>query len=225
MLRERLACVGLSTGLLVNPVFSPARIGQLQTQVERLAADLLDRLLDRSADGVAVDLVADYALPLSVGTLAEFTGLPVGDSPRWVGWIRRMFDVTDRDSGAQASRELGAYVDELIAARKRAPREGDFISLLLDSQVDGHRLTDREIHSFTMVQFGAGFETTADAISVALHYLSEHPEALRMLAAEPALVPSAVEEFLRFASPIQVFGRNATRDLDVRAKRYRCCFP
>jgi hypothetical protein len=76
-----------------------------------------------------------------------------------------------------------------------------FISLLMDSEVDGHRLTDREIHAFCQLQFGAGFETTADAMSITLHYLAIHPEVRQPLAASPDLLPGAVEEFLRYATP------------------------
>ena len=185
---------------LVNPVFS-------------IATALIDRLLDRGE----ADLVADYAVPLSVRTLAEFTGLPRADTDKWVAWIRRMFDVHNREGGARAGQEFGVYIDELIAARRRDPC-GDFISLLMDSEVDGHRLTDREIHSFCTVQFGAGFETTADAISVSLHYLAEHPDDRQRLAADPQRIPVAVDEFLRYVSPIQIFGRNATRDIALHGQ-------
>jgi cytochrome P450 len=97
---------------------------------------------------------------------------------------------------------MGRYIHRLIAQRRRMPAD-DFISLLMETQVEGQRLTDKEIHSFCTVVFGAGFETTSDAMSVSLHYLAEHPEDRRRLAADPALIPTAVEEFLRYVSPIQ----------------------
>jgi cytochrome P450 len=193
---------------LVNPVFAPERIDALRPAITAIASQLIETLLARSGG----DLVADYAVPLSVRTLAEFTSLPRADTDRWVAWIRRMFDVRERADGARASQEFGVYIDELIAARRKEPC-GDFISMLLAAEVDGHRLTDRELHSFCTVQFGAGFETTADAISVSLHYLAEHPDDRRRLAADPRLIPTAVDEFLRYVSPIQIFGRNATREI------------
>jgi cytochrome P450 len=198
---------------LVNPVFSQERIDQLRPAVAAIATDLIDRLLDKGEG----DLVADYAVPLSVRTLAEFTGLPRGDSDKWVAWIRRMFDVRDRADGARASQEFGAYIDELISARRNAPC-GDFISLLMESEVEGHRLTDSEVHSFCTVQFGAGFETTADAISASLHYLAEHPIDRARLFSGPQFIPAAVEEFLRYVSPIQIFGRNATREIELHGQ-------
>ncbi|HZY44379.1 MAG TPA: cytochrome P450, partial [Anaerolineae bacterium] len=198
------------------PVFSNARITELRPKVAAIAAGLVDRLI--AQDGG--DLVTDYAIPLSVGTLAEFTGLPRADSGKWVAWIRQMFDVYDRAGAAQASAEFGRYIDELIAAHRREPC-GDFISMLIESEVDGHRLTDKELHSFCTVLFGAGFETTADAMSVMLYYLAERPVEYQQLAAQPQLISSAVEEFLRYISPIQIFGRNATQQIELHGQTIR----
>lgn len=204
---------------LVNPLFSPARIEQLRPQVESIAAGLVDGLLEELRAGAVVDLVAGYAEPLALGTLAAFTGLPHEDSRRWVDWQRRLFDVQNREDGDRATREIDAYITALIEDRKGAPREGDFISLLLASEVDGHRLTDSEVRAFCQLQFAAGFETTADALSLTLHYMAMHPETRARLAASPDLVQPAVEEFLRYATPIQIFGRNAARDLELHGRQ------
>ena len=185
----------------------------------------MDALLDRLHAGEVVDLVAEFGEPLSVGTLAEFTGLPREDSSLWIEWERRMFDVRNPTAGDRASQEMSTYILGLIAARKQAldaqPLEtpaNDFIGLLLQSEVDGHRLTDREVHAFLQLQFGAGFETTADAISVTLHYLATHPGVHQQLAEHQELLPHAVEEFLRYVTPIQIFGRNATHDLELHGQ-------
>ncbi len=199
---------------LINPVFSPQRIEALRPTITALAAQLVDGFIERGSG----DLVADYAVPFSVGTLAEFTGFPKADTDQWVGWIQRMFNVHDREDGALATQEIIAYVYDLIARRREKPC-GDFISLLIESEVDGHRLTDYEIRSYTMVQFGAGFETTADALSVMLYYLAEHREARQQLAENPALIPTAVEEFLRYSTPIQIFGRNTTREVELHGQK------
>jgi cytochrome P450 len=198
---------------LVNPVLSPERIEELRPRVAAIATRLVDRLLAKGSG----DLVPEFAVPLSVETLAEFAGLPKQDSGLWVAWIRRMFNVSNSADSERASHEFAAYIDGMIR-RRRAEPCGDFVSILMESEVEGHRLTDKEIHSFCTVLFGAGFETTADALSVMLYYLAEHPEDRRRLTAEPALIPSAVEEFLRFVSPIQIFGRNATRDVEMHGQ-------
>ena len=193
---------------LVAPVFSNRRLDDMRPVVQAIAAGLLDDLLARGEG----ELVGDYAVPLTVRTLAAFTGLPTEDGDRWVGWIRRMFDVRDPEDAQAATAEFGAYIDALIAARRAAPRD-DFIGLLMASEVEGQRLTDEEIHAFLTLTFGAGFETTADAISAMLYLLAEHSEQGERLKAEPSLIPAAVEEYLRFVSPIQIFGRNATEDV------------
>jgi cytochrome P450 len=204
---------------LVNPVFSPARIERLRPRVAALATRLVDDLLPHLARGQTVDLVTAYAEPLSIGALAAFTGLPREDGALWLDWQRRMFDVRHPDDGLRATHEMNAYIVHLVDERKQSPHDGDdFISLLLQSEVEGHRLTDKEVHAFCQLQFGAGFETTADAISIALHYLALHVDARTHLAASPQLLQPAVEEFLRYATPIQIFGRNATRDLELHGR-------
>ncbi|MGH8865543.1 MAG: hypothetical protein ACREVZ_12985, partial [Burkholderiales bacterium] len=104
---------------LVNPVFSSQRIEAMRPRVLAIATSLIDRLVERGGG----DLVADYAVPLSVDTLAEFTGLPKADSGKWVNWIGRMFNVRDRADGDLATREIGLYIDELIAARRQNPTD------------------------------------------------------------------------------------------------------
>ena len=193
---------------LVNPVFTPERVEAVRPQIGRLARTLLDSI---ARQGKA-ELVADLCVPIAINSLAAFTDLPLQDSHLWIAWVQRMFNVHDRDDGAIATKEMGAYVDTLISERRRAPA-GDFLSMLMAVEVDGHRLDDSQIHSFVTVLFGAGFETTADSLSIMLLWLFEHPGDVARLTADPALLPTAVEEFLRYASPIQVFGRNTTRDV------------
>jgi cytochrome P450 len=199
---------------LVNPVFAPERVEEITPRIRNLAATVIERM---AAKGDA-DAVAEFCVPVAVASLAAFTDVPLADSDRWVGWITKMFNVGDPAAGAAASRQLVAYIDGLIAARRTTPT-GDFISMLMAAEIDGERLDDGQIRSFMTVVFGAGFETTADGLSVMLHWLAENPDGLARLAAEPALIPAAVEEFLRFSSPIQIFGRNAARNLSVHERR------
>jgi cytochrome P450 len=198
---------------LMAPAFARDRIEQMRPRLTAFAHELIDAILARPRDEL-VDLVSAYAMPLAIGTLAIFTDLPREDAGRWSGWIGRMFDMKDREGGKRAAAEFGTYIDRLIASRRAEPTD-DFVSKLIASEVEGHRLTDKEIHSFLTVTFGAGFETTHDAMSVTLHHLGEHPEQIARLRREPDLVTTAVEEFLRFVTPIQIFGRNKTRDTTV----------
>jgi cytochrome P450 len=199
---------------LVNPAFTPERVEEITPYIGNLAASIVGRM---AAKGAA-DAVAEFCVPVAIASLAAFTDVPLADSERWVGWITKMFDVRDLVAGAAASRELVDYIDGLIAARRALPT-GDFISMLIAAEIDGERLDDGQIRSFMTVVFGAGFETTADGLSVMLHWLAENPDGLERLAAEPTLIPMAVEEFLRFSSPIQIFGRNAAGDLSVHERQ------
>ncbi|OBQ84506.1 cytochrome P450 [Mesorhizobium sp. WSM3873] len=201
---------------LVNPVFAPQRIAAITPRVKMLARSLFEKMI---AAGKA-EAVAEFCVPVAITSLAAFTDVPLQDSDKWVGWITSMFNVKDPSAGATASRELNTYIETLIAARRAKPT-GDFVSMLIAAEIDGERLDDIQIRSFMSVVFGAGFETTADALSVMLHWLAEHPEALDRLASEPQLVPTAVEEFLRYSSPIEIFGRNASHDLCLHGRDIR----
>jgi cytochrome P450 len=197
---------------LVNHVFAPARVAAITPRIE---AFIRGRLEAMATKGQA-DAVAEFCVPVAITSLAAFTDIPLADSERWVEWITRMFDVSDRERGAAASKELVAYVDALIAERRARPQD-DFISTLISAEIDGERLDDLQIRSFMTVVFGAGFETTADALSLMLQWLAGNPDALAHLA-DPESIPLAVEEFLRHSSPIQIFGRNATKDMCLHGR-------
>jgi cytochrome P450 len=199
---------------LVNPAFSAKRSEELELYLASVAHELINGLLEKDSS----DLVADYCVPLSVKTLAAFTGFPVEDAPLWVAWVTRMFNPHDREDSARASNAIGEYIDGLIAKRRSEPAD-DMMSLLFVSEVEGQHLTDKEIHSFCRVLFGAGFETTADGMSVMLHYLGQNQEAYEQLRQKPDLVPTAIEEFLRIATPIQIFGRTSTKDHEFRGEK------
>jgi cytochrome P450 len=198
---------------LINPVFAQSRVDEIAPRVRQIIDDGLDRLV---AHGEG-DAVADLCVPVAVNALAAFTDFPLEDAADWVSWITRMFNHHDRADGAKAATAMGGYIRSLIAARRKHPN-GDFISLLMEAEIDGEQLSDAQIHSFITVVFGAGFETTADALSVMLHWLALNPGGLEAIKARPDLLATAVEEFLRHSSPVQVFGRNATRDITLHGR-------
>jgi cytochrome P450 len=195
---------------LVSPVFTRHRVEEMRPGVQAIASSLLDNLL-REGRG---NLVSDFAIPLSVGTLALLIGIPGTDSDRWVGWVRRMYDSADAAERKQAADEYFAYIDALVASR-RPDDAGDFASRLLASEVEGERLSPGEVARFLRLLLIAGHETTASAMSWTLHWLAEHPEERRRLAGNPHLIPTAVDEFLRLASPVVLSARNATTDLEL----------
>ena len=201
---------------LVNALFSKPRIDALRPELEALASSLLEPIA-RTGGG---DLVTEFANPMSLGALARFMNLPEEDEPLWFDWVERMFSnaLLDKDDQRDAVRDAEAYIDALIAERREEPRD-DFIGMLLEAEVDGHRLTDLDVRQFGVLMLLAGYETTSGAIGLSLLHLAEHPEQRAQLFADPAgLAHSAVNELLRYISPVQVFCRNAAHDLDLHGE-------
>jgi cytochrome P450 len=201
---------------LVNPLFAKPRIDAMRPGLEALATSLLEPFV-RSGGG---DVMAEFAHPMSLGSLARLMNLPEEDEGRWFDWVERMYSnaILDSDDHAAAAHEAEAYIDELIAARKRATRD-DFLGTLIRVEVDGTCLSDADVRQFGMVMLLAGYETTSGAMGMSLLHLAQHPELRAQLFADPErLAHTAVNEFLRFVSPVQVFGRNTTRDVTLHGE-------
>lgn len=197
---------------LVSALFSRGRVDAMRPELEKLATELLEPFAAKGGG----DAIAEFAVPMSLGALARFMNLPDGDKEMWYGWVERMFAkaLTDPEDQRTAVREIEAYLDDLIAARRREPRD-DFIGMLLEAEIEGQRLTDAEVRGFGILMLIAGHETTSGAIGLSLLHLAQHPEQRRQLFGDPALVPGAINELLRFLSPVQIFGRNAAHDLEL----------
>jgi cytochrome P450 len=188
-------------------------------QVETIAADV--RAIARSCiaefpTSVPCEVVTAYAEPLFSSTLALFLQLPVEDTTLWKQWAEAIFGgrVTDPDGAVQARSDLLAYVDQILDDRRHNPRD-DVFTALLHVEHDGERLSDDELRGYGMEILLAGREATIDGICNSLWLLAQEPDMRARLRAEPALMDSAVEEFLRYLSPIQLLGRIATRDVDI----------
>jgi cytochrome P450 len=201
---------------LVNPLFAKPRIDALRPDLEALATRLLEPIARRGGG----DVIAEFAHPMSLGSLALLMNLPAADQERWFDWVERMFSnaLLDKDDQAEAVRDAEAYIDGLIADRKREPRD-DFLGTLLAAEVDGHRLSDGELRQFGILMLLAGYETTSGAIGMSLLHLAQHPEQRAQLFADTdGLTHLAVNELLRFVSPVQVFARNAAHDVDLHGQ-------
>jgi cytochrome P450 len=204
---------------LVNALFTKPRIDVLRPQLEALASRLLEPIA-RNGGG---EVVSEFAIPMSLGALAGLMNLPEEDEERWFDWVERMFGgaLIDKDDQREAVRDVEAYLDALIAERKEEPRD-DFIGMLLDAEVQGRSLSELEVRAFGVLMLLAGYETTSGAMGLSLMHLAEHPEQRAQLFADPGgLAHSAVNELLRYVSPVQVFCRNAAHDLDLHGMRVR----
>ncbi len=201
---------------LVNPVFAKPRIDALRSDLEALAT----RLLEPFARKGGGDVMAEFAYPMSLGSLARLMDLPEEDEDRWFDWVERMYSnaLLDADDHAAAARDAEAYIGERIAER-REDRRDDFLGMLLTAEVEGRRLSDLEVRQFGMLMLLAGYETTSGAMGMSLLHLAQHPELRAQLFGDAdGLKHTAVNELLRYVSPVQVFGRNAAHDVRLHGQ-------
>jgi cytochrome P450 len=187
---------------------------------------LVTRVLDDVAGRGACDFVTDVAAALPVMAICELLGVPAEDTGRIVEWSNAMIGMDDPEyagdphASAAAAMQIGMYAHELAEARRAAPRD-DIVSELLRAEVDGERLTAAEFNAFVMVLAVAGNETTRNLISGGFRALCEFPDERERLAASPELMRGAVEEMLRFVTPVMHFRRTATRDVELAGARIR----
>ncbi|MEU2790337.1 cytochrome P450 [Streptomyces sp. NPDC007100] len=203
---------------LVSKAFTPRTVERLRPYVEDLADRLVAGLV---ADGGG-DLVARVAEPLPVAVIAELLGIPEGDRRLlrpWSAAICGMYELNPPAGTARravdASREFSAYLRRLIAARRAAPGD-DLVSGLIAAYDDGESLGEQEMISTCVLLLNAGHEATVNATANGWHALFRHPEQLATLRADPAaLLPTAVEELLRYDTPLQLFERWVLDDIEI----------
>ena len=199
---------------LARPGFTNAVVRGLEPMVRERTARLLDALAAKAADGAVVDVTAELAVPLPIQLIASLLGLPEGDEQRLFRWSEAAIPGATDWSDDERMGLLGEMTVELLglAAARRAEPLDDVVSMLAGYEEDGETLTDDELGMFLIQLLVAGNETTRNSISGALVALAQHPEQLDRLAADGALLPSAVEEVLRWTTPVTSFLRTAVAD-------------
>ncbi|MGW0875733.1 cytochrome P450 [Streptomyces sp. NPDC002740] len=202
---------------LVSKAFTPRTVERLQPYVRRLAGELVDRLV--AAGGG--DLLSDVAEPLPVAVIAEMLGIPESDRGPlrpWSADICGMYELSpSKETAARAVRasvEFSEYLRELIAARRKEPGD-DLISGLIAAHDEGDRLTEQEMISTAVLLLNAGHEATVNATVNGWWALFRNPGQLAALRADHALVPSAVEELMRYDTPLQLFERWVLDDIEI----------
>lgn len=199
---------------LVSGWFRPSTVRAFEDRVRELAAGLLDGV----PAGEVFDANEDLAIPLPIRVIADMLGVPAADQQRFREWSDQVIaDGSSQEVGEDLSEavvSLYVYFGEFLAARKEAPGD-DLLSSLVEAELDGERLSDHEMLAFCMTLLVAGNETTRNLLANGLATLAEHPEQWKRLVADPGLVPSAVEELLRWVTPVVHFGRTATRDVEI----------
>ena len=206
---------------LLNRAFTPRAIEGLRPRIEEIAASLL---ADADAPGGRFDVATGFAQPLPIIVIAELLGVPPEDRDRfrrWSGAIARATDVLNTpailDAARGAATELIAYMDEVVAQRRHAP-EADILTALSKAEEDGERLSHEELLAFSILLLLAGHETTSNLIGNGLVALAARPELAARLRADRSLLPSAVEELLRFDSSVQGVVRFARREAELRGR-------
>ncbi len=207
---------------LMNRGFTPLVVGQLRQTVNAV----IERLLDDMQSRESIDLIRDFAYPLPVRVICELLGLPEelhdrcvvlsNDIALWMGDLRRP---PERARLAQqAIRELEGYFSETIRERRGA-RKSDLLSLLLDAADEAGVMTEEELYAQCVMLLFGGHETTRNLIGNGMYTLLKHPDVYAELRSNETLLPSAVEELLRYESPVQAFGRVVKADLDIDGRR------
>jgi cytochrome P450 len=205
--------------------FTPARVALLQQQIERIAEELIDRVADRGE----MDLVADFAGQLPAQVVTAMLGLPAEDCFRLRQWATdygELVGTFDHNAErikqlATSLNELHAYLSAYIAAQIQAGSEHaepGIISTLIAAEVEGVRLTVEQILSNSMLFLNAGLDETGSLIANGMFSLLERPEQLARLRDDPEVLPSAIEELLRFESTTQYTGRVVAEDTELGGK-------
>ena len=198
---------------LVQRGFTPRMIHQLAPHIRQLAGEILDRVAPRGE----CEFVSEVAAELPMQVICEMMGVPEEDrrgiydlSNRLIGFEDPEFQAS-LDAGIQASIEMFLYASKLSERARRVPAD-DIVTALVSADVDGEKLSDLDFNSFFLLLAVAGNETTRTATSQGIRLLAEHPEQRARLVQNPALIPSAIEEILRFNPPVMYFRRTATQD-------------
>lgn len=202
---------------LVSKAFTPRTIEELAPTVRRLADDLAAAFV---ADGGG-DLLTAVAEPLPVGVISELLGIPPADRHLLRPWSRAICGMYDLNPSAEAARravraseEFSAYLRELIAERRKDPGE-DLISGLIAVYDEGERLSEQEMISTCVLLLNAGHEATVGTTVNGWWALFRHPAQLAALRADPGLLSTAVEELMRFDTPLHLFERWALEDIEI----------
>ena len=207
---------------IVNRGFTPRRIKELQQSLVDRSRDIVDKIAEKGE----CDFVTEVACELPLQAIADLVGIPQEDRHKVFDWSNRLVGAADDEFAENAGEAQGAaielfmYAQDLANERRKNPRD-DIVTDLLNAEVDGEALDDMEFNSFFMLLAVAGNETTRNAISHSMLALMQHPDQRQLILDDPALIDSAIEEFLRWATPVMHFKRTAMHDLELRGQQIK----
>ena len=206
---------------LVNKAFTPRMVENMHARIQ----ELVDELLDAVQRNGRMDVIADLAAPLPGTVISDMLGVPTEDQPQFQKWSNDIAaGITGTSTvGTQAERyviaqqsffELSDYFRGIVAELRERPRD-NLLSALVQAEEAGDRLTEEELFANCVFLLFAGHETTTNLIGNGLLALMQNPEHLDKLRSDPTLIVSAVEELLRYTSPVQKLSRQATEDMEI----------
>ncbi len=202
---------------IVSKAFTPRSVAGLHPRIQRIVGDLLDDL-----DGEdRFDLIEKFAYPIPITVIAEMLGVPSQDMDVFEDWsndvslVIEPYQTEEQESRVErASKELFEYFEGIMEQRRREPQD-DMITALMNAEEEGDKLTHEELLGTLMLLLVAGNETTRNLIGNGMLALLKHPDQLQRLRDNPDLLDSAVNELLRYDSPVQLDGRIAHEDLEI----------
>jgi len=207
---------------LVSKAFSPGAVECMRPKIQ----EIVDQLIGKVRDKGVMDIISDFACPLPIIVIARMLGVPDEDCSKlheWSNDLSRIFDPLSLEAYEHLNRvaaEFTEYFRGLIAEREKRPKE-DLISALIAAKEQGNKLSEEELVSTCIVLFGTGEESTVNLIGNGMLALLRHPDQMELLKREPAIIQSAVEELLRYDSPLQYTTRTATENVEIGGKTIR----
>lgn len=207
---------------LVSKAFTPRMIEQLRPRIQQITDELLDAVQERGE----MDLIAEFAFPLPITVISDMLGIPVADRKPFRAWTQAIVlnqgaDPEKAEIARSAEEQFVSYIKTLIA-QKHAHPDNNLTSGLVQAEEQGDSLSENELISMVFLLITAGHETTVNLIGNGTLALLEHPEQMRLLRSDPTLLPSAVEELLRYTSPVSLSAaRWAREDVSIHGQVIR----
>jgi cytochrome P450 family 142 subfamily A polypeptide 1 len=207
---------------LVNRGFTPRRVAEYEGMVQRIC----DELIDKAAERGEVDFVRDIAAPLPMAMIGDMLGVEPVDFDKLLRWSDDLILGTNAKASpevmmnaAKAAGEYAEYNRKVVAERRAKPQQSDLMSILVHAEIDGEKLEDEALLQESLLILVGGDETTRHVISGGMYQLMKNPDQRQILIDDPSKIPTAVEEMLRWVTPIQNMARTATEDIEVEGQR------
>jgi cytochrome P450 len=202
---------------VLDPLFAPRAMAALEVEV----AELFNQIVDKFAGNGSCDLHEELAVPMPCTVFLQLMGLPLEDLDQFLamkdGIIRPPGDTFEEQEPirAKTAQDIYGYFQTVVDQRRTEPAKSDLLGRIMEAEVDGEKLTDHEILDICFLFIIAGLDTVTDSLDCMFAYLAQEPEHRRQLVEHPEIIPSAIEELLRWESPVPAVARVAATDVEV----------